>query len=151
MSYQDYILDDIRQITECPQLSKQELYAVIHDLIDRGELRTIKPQKYISKKTYCDLRRFLLDGDTFVSGISIFKDYLKKVQDSSFKNSKTYKEQIRKEAELIDKECEYNPEEDMSAMSIQLLKDDDVFYEKMNIYVKNLIEYFTLYKKVIEF
>ena len=43
MSYQDQILDDIRQITECPQLSKQDLYAVIHDLIDRGELRTIKP------------------------------------------------------------------------------------------------------------
>lgn len=67
MSYQDQILEDIRQITGCTHLCKQDLYAVIHDLIDRGELRTIKPQKYISKKTYYDLRDFLLDADKLVS------------------------------------------------------------------------------------
>ena len=141
MSYQDQILDDIRQITECPQLSKQDLYAVIHDLIDRGELRTIKPQKYISKKTYCDLRRFLLDGDTFVSGISIFKDYLKKVQEYRYKNSRAYKDAVQKESDRIDRECRYNPEEDMSAMSKELLKNDEVFYEKkMNKNKKALYE-----------
>ena len=133
MSYQDQILEDIRQITGCSHLCKQDLYAVIHDLIDRGELRTIKPQKYISKKTHCDLRDFLLDADKFVSGISIFKDYLKKVQEYRYKNSRAYKDAVQKESDRIDKECRYNPEEDMSAMSRELLKNDDVFYEmKMN-------------------
>ena len=141
MSYQDQILEDIRQITGCSHLCKQDLYAVIHDLIDRGGLRTIKPQKYISKKTYCDLRDFLLDADKFVSGISVFKDYLKKVQEYRYKNSRAYKDAVQKESDRIDKECRYNPEEDMSAMSRELLKNDDVFYEmKMNKNKKALYE-----------
>lgn len=141
MSYQDQILEDIRQITGCTHLCKQDLYAVIHDLIDRGELRTIKPQKYISKKTYYDLRDFLLDTDKFVSGISVFKDYLKKVQEYRYKNSRTYKDAVQKESDRIDKECHYNPEEDMAAMSRELLKNDDVFYEmKMNKNKKTLYE-----------
>lgn len=141
MSYQDQILEDIRQITGCTHLCKRDLYAVIHDLIDRGELRTIKPQKYISKKTYYDLRDFLLDADKFVSGISVFKDYLKKVQEYRYKNSRTYKDAVQKESDRIDKECRYNPEEDMAAMSRDLLKNDDVFYEmKMNKNKKALYE-----------
>lgn len=141
MSYQDQILEDIRQITGCTHLCKQDLYAVIHDLIDRGELRTIKPQKYISKKTYYDLRDFLLDADKFVSGISVFKDYLKKVQEYRYKNSRTYKDAVQKESDRIDKECRFNPEEDMAAMSRDLLKNDDVFYEmKMNKNKKALYE-----------
>ena len=141
MSYQDQILEDIRQITGCSHLCKQDLYAVIHDLIDRGGLRTIKPQKYISKKTYYDLRDFLLDADKFVSGISVFKDYLKKVQEYRYKNSRAYKDAVQKESDRIDKECRYNPEEDMSAMSRELLKNDDVFYEmKMNKNKKALYE-----------
>ena len=141
MSYQDQILEDIRQITGCTHLRKQDLYAVIHDLIDRGELLTIKPQKYISKKTYYDLRDFLLSADKFVSGISVFKDYLKKVQEYRYKNSRAYKDAVQKESDRIDKECRYNPEEDMAAMSRELLKNDDVFYEmKMNKNKKALYE-----------
>lgn len=141
MSYQDQILEDIRQITGCTHLRKQDLYAVIHDLIDRGELLTIKPQKYISKKTYYDLRDFLLSADKFVSGISVFKDYLKKIQEYRYKNSRAYKDAVQKESDRIDKECRYNPEEDMAAMSRELLKNDDVFYEmKMNKNKKALYE-----------
>lgn len=141
MNYQDQILDDIRYITKNPQLTKQELHAVIHSLINDNQLYTVKPKEYISKKTHNDLIRFLLDADKFITGVSVFNDYLKKAQEYRYKNSIAYKEQLRKDAERIDKECQYNPEEDMSAMSKELLKNDEVFYEmKMNKNTKRLYE-----------
>lgn len=128
MKYQDQILLDIQKITGIPNLTKQELYSIIINLIRTQKIYAPIPVKYIQKATYMALREFLLDGDSFVSGISVFQDLHKKYQDWLYKKSDAYKREQEKIQKELDNITDYNAEEDMDAMSKQLLRDDDVYY-----------------------
>ena len=121
--YKDEYLDDFKMISGMMDLTLQDVYGAMCLLIRDYEIGQSKAGMW-SKNQYDFLYRYLMDGDDFYkTHLSNFKKAVDKTRyDRTHRFSKkSYDEDI----EVIYD----NPEEDMDAMSQELLKNDDVFYE----------------------
>ena len=131
-TYQDRILKTIQDITDHPELTKQELHAVIVTLYKDGEIYHKKPKEYISKAVFEDLYNLIMDWDRFPSGISLFNDALNKFheyqKEQRRKQMAKYEEDIKDIDFPEDITIETNPENDMDSVSNILLRNDEVSY-----------------------
>ena len=131
-TYQDKILKTIQDITDHPELTKQELHAVIITLYKDGEIYHKKPKEYISKAVFEELYNLIMDWDRFPTGIKLFNDALNKFheyqKEQRRKQMAKYEEDIRDIDFPEDITIETNPENDMDSVSNMLLQNDEVSY-----------------------
>lgn len=131
-TYQDKILKTIQDITDHPELTKQELHAVIVTLYKDGELYHKKPKEYISKSVFEELYNLLMDWDRFPTGLTLFNNALKKFHDYQREQRKKQMAEYEDDFNEIDFPeditIDINPEEDMNSISDMLLKNDEVSY-----------------------
>jgi hypothetical protein len=132
MNYQDQILKTIQDITKHPELTKQELHAVIVTLYKDGDLHRQKPKAYISKSVYYELYDLIMDWDRFPSGITLFNKALDKFheyqREQRRKQMAEYEDDINSIDYPEDIDVEVNPESDMNSVSDILLNNDEVSF-----------------------
>lgn len=128
-TYQDKILKTIQDITDHPELTKQELHAVIVTLYKDGDLKHKKPKAYISKSVFEELYDLIMDWDRFPTGTTLFNDALKKFHEYQKEQRRQQMAEFEDDIDFPeDITVEINPEEDMDSISDILLKNDDVTY-----------------------
>ena len=140
-NYKEEFLEDYKMLTGITDLTLQDVFGAMQIMFDRRWLTQVKPSPWC-KKQFMLLYQSLLDADdTMMSGMSRFKNAIEQTRyDRTHRKRKVNPETERqKEEELLKDyydDLEKNPEEDMSAMSDELLRSDDVYYQNESLLYK---------------
>ena len=140
-NYKEEFLEDYKMLTGITDLTLQDVFGAMQIMFKKHWLPQVKPSPWC-KKQFMLLYQSLLDADdTIMSGLSRFKTAIEQTRyDRTHRKRKVDPETERqKEKELLKHyydDVEKNPEEDMSAMSDELLRSDDVYYQNESLLYK---------------
>ena len=140
-NYREEFLEDYKMLTGITDLTLQDVFGAMQIMFERRWLTQVKPSPWC-KKQFMLLYQSLLDADDgMMSGMSHFKTAIEQTRyDRTHRQRKVNPETKRqKEEELLKHyydDVEKNPEEDMSAMSDELLRSDDVYYQNESLLYK---------------
>ena len=123
--YKQEYLEDFKMLSGITDLTLQDVFGAMQLMLRNHDLKVSKAGPW-SKNQFLFLYQMMNDGDDFCNtGISIFK---KAVEQTRYDRTHRPKKSDFEYPETP----VYNPEEDMNAMSDELLKKDDVYYESFN-------------------
>lgn len=139
-NYKEEFLEDYKMLTGITDLTLQDVFGAMQIMFKRDWLTQVKPSPWC-KKQFMLLYQSLLDADDgIMSGMSHFKTAIEQTRyDRTHRKRKTNPETERQKEELLKHyydDVEKNPEEDMSAMSDELLRNDDVYYQNESLLYK---------------
>lgn len=140
-NYKEEFLEDYKMLTGITDLTLQDVFGAMQIMFDRKWLTQVKSSPW-SEKQFMLLYQSLLDADDAMNdGMSHFKTAIEQTRyDRTHRKRKVNpKTERQKEEELLKHyydDVEKNPEEDMSAMSDELLRNDDVYYQNESLLYK---------------
>lgn len=140
-NYKEEFLEDYKMLTGITDLTLQDVFGAMQIMFERKWLTPIKPSPWCEKQ-FMLLYQSLLDADdSMMSVMSHFKTAIEQTRyDRTHRKRKVNPEiERQKEEELLKHyydDIEKNPEEDMSAMSDELLRSDDVYYQNESLLYK---------------
>lgn len=140
-NYREEFLEDYKMLTGITDLTLQDVFGAMQIMFKRDWLTKVKSSPW-SEKQFMLLYQSLLDADDgIMSGMSHFKTAIEQTRyERTHRKRKVNPETERqKEKELLKHyydDVEKNPEEDMSAMSDELLRSDDVYYQNESLLYK---------------
>lgn len=140
-NYKEEFLEDYKMLTGITDLTLQDVFGAMQIMFERRWLTQVKSSPW-SEKQFMLLYQSLMDADdTMNDGMTRFKTAIEQTRyDRTHRGKKVNpKTERQKEEELLKHyydDVEKNPEEDMSAMSDELLRNDDVYYQNESLLYK---------------
>ena len=140
-NYKEEFLEDYKMLTGITDLTLQDVFGAMQIMFERRWLTQVKSSPW-SEKQFMLLYQSLMDADDIMNdGMTRFKTAIEQTRyDRTHRGKKVNpKTERQKEEELLKHyydDVEKNPEEDMSAMSDELLRNDDVYYQNESLLYK---------------